>query len=105
MGTLGAVTLTGTDDIYNSVGESDDLWSEAWTPADINDIDFGWIGRFSSTDLTTIYVYVDHVQIEVTYTPLGGSSISKVNGATMISISKVNTVAEASIKAINTIVN
>jgi hypothetical protein len=46
-GTIGSTNKadTGTNwpssDTYKSYGASNDLWGESWTPADINDADFG----------------------------------------------------------------
>lgn len=73
-GTLGsenkadtATVWPGSDTIV-SYGDPSDLWSEAWTPTDINDSDFGVvisadadIGIFGS-------ISIDHIKITVYYT-------------------------------------
>ena len=52
-------------DTYKAYGGATDLWSETWTPEDINDTDFGvvlsTIGGFTAAD-------VDHIRITVYYT-------------------------------------
>jgi len=55
-----------TTEIYISYGGSSDLWDETWTPANINDIDFGSV--FSATITKWATVSVDHVRITVYYT-------------------------------------
>jgi hypothetical protein len=59
----GVLLPTGTE-AYVSYGSSSDLWGETWTPADINDADFGAV--FSFIGIGTIYV--DHIRITVYYT-------------------------------------
>lgn len=76
-GTPGATNKadTATDwptngaDSYKTYGSSVDLWGETWTPADINDVDFGvglipqrWSGGSSWNPA------VDHIEITVDYT-------------------------------------
>ena len=40
----------GTTDLNVTYGTSSDLWEETWTPADINDIDFGVVFSFEQLD-------------------------------------------------------
>ncbi len=57
-------------DAYTSYGGSTDLWgNNAWTPAKINDPDFGVIISANLIDLTgRITAKVDHIRITVYYT-------------------------------------
>lgn len=54
---------------YVSYGSSSDLWSESWSPADINDSDFG-IGVSASllSDTGTPVAGIDFIRITVSYT-------------------------------------
>ncbi len=57
-----------TSDAYTTYGSSSDLWSETWTPADINDSDFGI--AFSPHLLATTgsgNLRIDHITIKVYY--------------------------------------
>lgn len=71
-------------DTYDSYGGSNDLWSESWVPADINDVNFG-VGLSAVTSFAI--AEVDSVQIKVYYTELisaitGISSIQGINSIT-----------------------
>lgn len=53
-----------TTDTYYEYGGSGDVWGESWTPAEINDSDFGVVIAYEVDDGT---VYVDHIHITVYY--------------------------------------
>lgn len=78
-GTFGIGNKTGgswtTTDTYRSFGGASDLWSNSWTPADINDADFGvGISRtlFREDAATQTVSSIDHIRITVYYTEAGG---------------------------------
>ncbi len=53
--------------IYKAHGDSTDLWGTSWTPADINDPNFGvYFSAYVSTN-TTGPPQVDHIRIKVYY--------------------------------------
>lgn len=55
-----------TTEAYYTYGGSSDLWGETWTPARINDVDFG---AALSVYLEILGIaYVDHIRIKVYYT-------------------------------------
>ncbi len=56
-------------DTYQGYGDANDLWSEAWTPSDINNSNFGVVYscEFSSPSGTPI-AYIDNIRITVYYT-------------------------------------
>jgi hypothetical protein len=55
---------------YQSYGGNTDLWGEVWTPADINDPNFGVvIAAQEITDSANTDAFIDHVRITVYYTP------------------------------------
>lgn len=64
-------TFYPTADAYENHGGSNDLWGTTWTPADINNANFG--AAFASIKPVTFggnrTVSVDHIQITVDYTP------------------------------------
>jgi hypothetical protein len=69
-----------TSDAYKNYGGATDLWDETWTPADINDADFGAVLE------TRFYSYnspgapdaqVDHISITVYYTEVSVSHYLK----------------------------
>jgi hypothetical protein len=66
-----AVNITTTD-TYRTYGGAADLWSETWTDADINDVDFGVV--FSSTHSGNSTTRIDHIRITVNYTAGGGAA-------------------------------
>lgn len=50
-------------------GGDDDLWGENWTPAEINDLDFGVVlSAINPNTAFTRYATVDYMQIKVYYT-------------------------------------
>lgn len=59
-----------TADVVEAHGGTTDLWGDTWTPANINDPDFGaaFASRKAGTSGGTRTVRVDHMQITVTYT-------------------------------------
>jgi hypothetical protein len=71
-------------DTYSTYGGATDLWGAAWTPADINDPNFGL--AFASISYTCfgnnqpVISSIDHVRITVYYTDVTG-----VNGAAVSS--------------------
>ncbi len=69
----GAPNLFTTYDVY-TFGSSSDLWSETWTPADINDADFGFVWSQSLTR-----GYADYFQINVHYTEGAGGAGARRN--------------------------
>ena len=54
-------------DAYATYGGPEDLWSETWSPSDINDVDFGVVLSAEITEPTT-FARVDHIRITVYYT-------------------------------------
>ena len=60
---------------YTDYGANDDLWSESWTPANINDSDFG-VALSIQINSNFVSGRVDHIQITVYYTE-GGASHTK----------------------------
>jgi hypothetical protein len=113
----GVVIITTSDVVYEFYGtdpnngyELSETWGRTWTAADINDADFGFRTMFyRNTTLGNKTIYVDNIEIEVTYTESGGGggvAISKVNGVAQASISKVNTVTSSTgINKINGVAN
>ena len=57
-------TAWPTTEAYASYGGAADLWDETWTPANVNDADFGAV---LSAIITTGTASVDHMRITVTY--------------------------------------
>ncbi len=57
-------TAWPTADAYATYGASNDLWSETWTPADINDADFGVMLQ---ADISAVTASVDHIRVTVYY--------------------------------------
>uniref|UniRef100_UPI002FE0B67D DUF6701 domain-containing protein n=1 Tax=Noviherbaspirillum sp. TaxID=1926288 RepID=UPI002FE0B67D len=62
-------TIYSTTDTYESHGGATDLWGTTWTPADINQANFGAAlsVRKQGTSGGNREVYVDHMQISVDY--------------------------------------
>lgn len=65
-------TFYPTSDTYEDHGGSTDLWGTTWTPADINNANFG--AAFASVKPVTSggarTVNVDHIRVTVDYTPV-----------------------------------
>ena len=57
-------TPPDTTDAYQTVGGAADLWGTTWTPSEINTGNFGV--RLGES-VTSGVVYIDHVQIAITY--------------------------------------
>jgi hypothetical protein len=96
-----------TTDTYVNYGSSSDLWGETWTPADINDADFG-VGfsahvKQNPDDGT---VNVDHIRITVHYTDPGGASavVSLGKSFTKVSTLSVTTSAVLALSKVMTAV-
>lgn len=72
---------------YSTYGSSSDLWGETWTPADINDVDFGVVISATTTDPggNGAALNVDHVRITVYYTETSGNGMV-LDGAPMIAV-------------------
>jgi hypothetical protein len=64
-----------TTEAYVSVGGANYLWGEEWTPADINNADFG-VALFVASAPGGVTFSIDHVKCTVFYTTVTG--ISKV---------------------------
>lgn len=63
----------GTPNIYTSYGSSTDLWGTAWTPADINNVNFGvYLSVSNSSASIQTNAGVDHIRITVYYTAAVG---------------------------------
>jgi hypothetical protein len=81
-GTIGTTNKsTGAEwpypsDAYTSFGSSSDLWGETWSPANINDSDFGVVLSASDKD---DFPVVDHIRITVYYTQSGGEQIESTS--------------------------
>jgi len=59
---------TSDTNSYKSYGGASDLWSQSWSPSDINGADFGMVAQAAyagSGDPLT--AYIDHIQITVYY--------------------------------------
>ena len=73
-------------DTYVSYGTSTDLWDETWSPADINDVDFGVVLSAYITHLAQnagALAKVDHIRITITYTEAvagGGQKVQIKSG-------------------------
>lgn len=68
----------GTE-IYYIYGSSSDLWSETWTPARINDVDFGVVLATTMLAYPPISIgNVDHIRIKVYYTEVALTNM-KIN--------------------------
>lgn len=63
-----------TSDAYYTFGATDDLWSDTWSYSDINNSGFGVAVSFNLMSPSTCTVYVDHVEIIITYTDSGGGT-------------------------------
>lgn len=77
-------TFYTTTDTYEDHGGSADLWSGAWTPADINDANFGaaFASQKPSTSGGNRTVSVDHMPITVYYSyPLTPPSVTSIDRA------------------------
>jgi hypothetical protein len=57
-----------TSEAYKTYGSSSDLWGLAWTPADINAINFGFAFRCANGIVLLRNAFVDHIRITVYYT-------------------------------------
>lgn len=57
-----------TGEAYSNYGGAADLWGESWTPADINDPDFGVVLSVVGISSSNRVANVDHMRITVTYT-------------------------------------
>jgi len=69
-GTIGSIdrsttTTYTTGDVSQTHGGSTDLWGVVWTPADINNTNFG--AAFAAKTTKTRTISVDHMPITVTY--------------------------------------
>lgn len=64
------LTLWPTSDTKVTYGSSTDLWGETWTPADINDADFGVAISVNITvpNRSANTAYIDYIAITVYYT-------------------------------------
>ncbi len=89
-GTLGsenkaAVGNWATGNQTITYGSSTDLWGEVWTPADINDVDFGAVLSVTATSSGPSFPSVDMIRVIVYYTgggtPIGSGSLAfAING-------------------------
>lgn len=84
---VGWVTTLNT---YYSYGTASDLWGETWSPADINDADFGVVLSVSSV-INFSDAFVDHIRITVHYTEAPTTSTSSTSASTSISTSSTST--------------
>lgn len=64
------VGVWSTVEHYEPMGSPTDLWGETWTPAEINDENFGFIfsATISAGALASCIAYIDHIRITVYYT-------------------------------------
>jgi len=76
-----------TADVIEDHGTAADLWGTTWTPAEINDPNFGagFAAFKNGTTGGTVTVSVDHMQIEVHYSepPPAPTLVSPADGATV----------------------
>lgn len=75
-GSIGSTNKADTEtnwpssDTYVSHGADDDLWGETWTPADINNVNFGVVVSGNMTQASgSVTANIDHIRITVYYTP------------------------------------
>lgn len=68
----------GTALAIATYGGSADLWSTTWTPADINNANFGAAASYQNSVLASRTVSVDFFRITVTFTPPASTSTSQM---------------------------
>jgi hypothetical protein len=91
-----------TSDTYYSYGSSTDLWGENWTPAGINNANFGV--AFSVWIYNAAWIAsVDHIRITVYYTgaAAGPAKLKTWNGLAVAKIKTINGLAIAKVKTVN----
>lgn len=82
---------TSDTDTYQVYGGAADLWSTGYGYADVTNAGFGVMIVAQSIGATRI-AYVDHMQIRITYTPLGyGHDVSQVTSANIGKVMQVPT--------------
>jgi hypothetical protein len=95
-----------TTPAYWSFGSSTDLWGETWTPADINDVDFGSVLGVTSTSAPGLFSSeVDHIRITVYYTEAvasGPANLKSYNTNLKANIKSINTNLLANVKKLDT---
>jgi len=70
-------------DAYKAYGGSSDLWGLAWTPADINSYNFGFVISAKNTDTDPTFgriVYIDYVRMTIYYNTTSPSTPIPFNG-------------------------
>jgi len=71
------------DNTYKSFGGPNDKWGSSWTPATINNSNFGVsVGFHNNWDITKGIAYIDHIRIKVYY-HTGGIDVVKVSNVTI----------------------
>ena len=83
-------TKWGTTDAYASYGLSSDLWGETWTPADINNSNFGVVFAGEGV-LGSLWLYVDHIRITVYYTKIEPKTVTAKVAIKQLSVEKTVT--------------
>lgn len=95
------ITISSTDGSNPdsiTLGDSANLWGETWTPADINNSNFG-IG-VQVSQLSKSFVSLNSLKITVYYTEAasGPAYVKTVNGLAKASVKSVNGLLIASVK-------
>ncbi|MBU1022941.1 LamG domain-containing protein, partial [bacterium] len=65
---IGGDWNNGGNEVYISYGGAEDLWSESWSDADINNANFGTVMSAQSGSTLASIAWVNHIRINVTYT-------------------------------------
>jgi len=96
----GFADKTGDNDTYYEFGDWNDMWSTGWGYSDVTSSDFGVLFAMNNIDdAVGVFVYVDHIQIKITYTPLGYGN--DVNDVSSINIDSINDVDATNIQTVN----
>lgn len=80
-----------TSDVVVTYGSPTDLWGTVWTPADINNANFGAVISAERTNGGTKTVFVDSMQIKVYYTENTAPSIPSIASPADLEVTSDNT--------------
>ena len=96
---LDAQVPTSDTDTYREFGGSADMWNSGYDYDDITDSGFGFVMSFSTGD-PGYTMYVDHLQVKITYTPAAGYG-NDVNDVPSANIASINDVLVENIETVN----
>jgi len=82
-----------TEDTYVSYGGSDDLWGESWTPADINNVNFGVVLAERTIDTTDSDIYNSSYYLNATNFGFSIPGDSTIEGI-IVEIEKKGTISD-----------